>query len=162
MDIPWSGPWLALVLALAGPWPGPWLTWFRLVPVQTSSSSDWFWFRPVPVQTGSVQAIPVRFAAILKILSLDLLRVDEMTSMQNGLVHIASSIDFDTAPSRRKQGKTEENNVFNFFLIQGSSRHRTSIFFENFGASNGVSKVSGWLRIEPESLEPNRSEPELV
>ena len=66
--------WLALGLALgwplawplAGPWPGPWLARFRPVPVQTSSGSDWFRFRPVPVQTGSVQVIPVRFAAILE------------------------------------------------------------------------------------------------
>ena len=57
---------MALGLALAGPWPGPWLARFRPFPVQTSSSSDRLWFRPVLVRTGSVQVVPVRFAAILK------------------------------------------------------------------------------------------------
>ena len=65
--VPWPGPWLALGLAMAGPWPGPWLVQFRPFPVQTSSSSDQFRFRPVLVQTGSVQVVPVRFAAILNI-----------------------------------------------------------------------------------------------
>ena len=49
---PLAWPWLALGLALG--WPGS--DWF---------GSDRFRFRRVPVQTGSVQVVPVRFAAIL-------------------------------------------------------------------------------------------------
>ena len=72
---PLAWPWLAHGLALAGPWPGPgwplarpWLALglARPVPVQNSSISDQLWFRLVLVQTGSVQAVLVRFAAILE------------------------------------------------------------------------------------------------
>ena len=60
---PWPGPGWPLAWPLAGPWPGPWLA---LGLALGWPGSDRFRFRPVPVQTGSVQVIPVRFAAILK------------------------------------------------------------------------------------------------